>query len=372
MKTVGFIINSRRPQWTALPRGLRPWHMATGWPDRGSPMHFMRFGWVADEVNLRPEHGLRYELFKPWRDYDAVVFLKSMEHGCANLAGALQAGGRRVVFEANVDYYSEVAPGTLPPELVPDSSQRDKAVRMTGTADAVIASSRRLAEVCRPWNTRVAWVPDNIPTRLVPPPARSPSSPAERLEIWWSGMPAKTADLLLIAGVLARLGNRVRLNLVTADLAPALARLPGETAMRLRELLSGVPHRLHRFRSIPDLLALYGTGPGVIISPRFLDNPYNAAHSEWKITLGMACGLTAVASPQPSYLDVADRCEHPQALTVCRTDEEWEAALVRALEGGGQAEASEAARDVVRRHYSTEVVARLHAETLHGVLENRP
>ncbi len=372
MKRVGFIINSRRPEGRAFARGLRPWHLLTGWPDHGSPMHFMRFGWVAEEVNRRPEHGLHYELFKPWRDYDAVVFLKSMEHGCADHAERLRARGRRVVFEANVDYYSEVAPGTLPAELVPEAAQRAKALRMTAAADVVIASSRRLEEICRPWNSRVTWVPDNIPARLVPT-AADHSSPAGRpLEIWWSGMPAKTADLLLIADVLSRLGQRVRLNIVSGDVAAALARLPADTAGRLRGLLAAGPHRLHRFRSIPDLLALYAAGPGVIISPRFLDNPYNAAHSEWKITLGMACGLPAVASPQPSYIDVADRCEHPQALTVCRTDEEWEAALVRALEGGGQAEASEAARDVVRRHYSTEVVARLHAETLRGVLENRP
>jgi len=372
MKRVGFIINSRRPQWAALSRGLRPWHMATGWPDRGSPMHFMRFGWVAEEVNRRAEYGLGYELFKPWRDYDAVVFLKSMEHGCADLAGELRSRGKRVVFEANVDYYSEVAPGTLPAELVPDAAQRDKAIRMTGAADAVIASSRRLAEVCGAWNTRVSWVPDNIPSRLVPPPARNSGSHGERLEIWWSGMPSKTVDLLLIAGVLRRLGDRVRLNLVTGDLDAVLQRLPDETSSRLRVLLAAVPHRLHRFRSIPDLLALYAAAPGVIVSPRFLDNPYNAAHSEWKITLGMACGLPAAASPQPSYLDVAGRCEHPQALTVCRKDEEWEAAIVGAMEKKGRAEISEAAREVVRRHYSTEVVARLHVETLRRALEKRP
>ncbi len=184
-------------------------------------------------------------------------------------------------------------------------------------------------------------------------------------------MAAKTADLLLIADVLGRLGQRVRLNIVTGDLEAALRRLPGETSSRLRVLLSAVPHRLHRFRSIPDLLALYTAAPGVIISPRFLDNPYNAAHSEWKITLGMACGLPAVASPQPSYLDVAERCRHPQAVTLCRTDEEWEAAFLGALKGKGWAEIAEAARELVQSHYSTEVVARLHAETVHRALERR-
>lgn len=372
MKRVGFIINSRRPQWRSLARGLRPWHMATGWPDHGSPMHFMRFGWVAQEVNRRTEQGLHYELFKPWRDYDAVVFLKSMEHGCADLADELRGRGKCVVFEANVDYYSEVVPGSLPAELVPDPSQRAKAVRMTGAAAAVIASSRQLAGVCGQWNTNVTWVPDNIPSRMVPAPGDPSSTDGQRLEIWWSGMASKMVDLLLIGEVLGRLGQRVRLNIVSGDVEAALGRLPGETSSRLRGLLAAVPHRLHRFRSIPDLLALYAAGPGVIISPRFLDNPYNAAHSEWKITLGMACGLPAVASPQPSYLDVMERCDHPRAVTVCRTDKEWEEAFLRALETKERAEMAEAAREVVRCHYSTEVVARLHAETLRRALENRP
>ena len=372
MKKVGFIINSRCPEARAFARGMRPWHLLTGWPDNGSPMHFMRFGWVAEEVNRRTDHSLHYELFKPWRDYDAVVFLKSMENGCADYAEWLRVRGRRVVFEANVDYYSEVVPGTLPAELVPDASQRAKAIRMTVAADAIIASSRRLAETCRSWNQHVTWVPDNIPTRLIPTPAVHASPAGKPLEIWWSGMPAKTADLLLIADVLGRLGKRVRLNIVSGDVEAALARFPADTAGRLRGLLAAVPHRLHHFRSIPDLLELYAAGPGVIISPRFLDNPYNAAHSEWKITLGMACGLPALASPQPSYLDVAERCCHPHALTICRSGEEWEAAFARALVGGGHTEAAAAAREVVRSHYSTEVVARIHAEAVRGALENLP
>ncbi len=372
MKRIGFIVNSRRPEWQAMKRGMRPWHGLTGWPDTGSPMYFMRFAWVADEVNRMAGGSLRYELFKPWRKYDAVVFLKSMDHGCADFATVLRSRNTRIIFEANVDYYSECSSGTLPAELVPAPAQRDRAIRMTAGADAVVASSRRLAEICRRWNGQAAWVPDNILSRLVPAPAASAADTPGPLPVWWSGMPAKTTDLLLIDEVLRTRRQQIHLHLVTGDLGAAMARWPREQATRLRGLLAEVPHTVHQFRSAAELLQLYGRAPGVIISPRFLDNPYNESHSEWKITLGLACGLTALASPQPSYLDVADRCSHSRAVIICRTEQDWGAALEEVLSGHDRAEASEAAREVVRRYYSTEVVARQHADLVLAALDEAP
>jgi hypothetical protein len=103
MKRVGFIINSRFPEWKAVMRGMKPHHLLTGWPDRHSPMNFMRFGWIAEVVNRDPGFRMRYELFKPWRHYDVVIFLKSMEAGCAIHAERLKEEGTKVIFEANVD-----------------------------------------------------------------------------------------------------------------------------------------------------------------------------------------------------------------------------------------------------------------------------
>lgn len=338
--------------------------MAGGWPDAGSPMHFMRFGWIAEAVNSSPEQGLHYELYRPRRKYDAVVFLKSMEHGCVELAGQLRGDGRCAIFEANVDYYAESASSGLPAELAPEAGQREKAIRMTSGATAVLASSRRLAEVCRPWNADVTWIPDNVPLHLIPKSGDVASRRTDVLELWWSGMAAKVFDLLLIGNLLARWGKRIRLNIVTGDLGSALQRAPAAKAEQMRRFLGAVPHRLHRFRSIGDLLDLYSRGPGAIISPRYLDNAYNASHSEWKITLGMACGLAAIASPQPSYLDVAARCTNPTAATICESEQNWEAALENALAAGNAGTVAEAARGVVKSHYSTEVVARMHADAV--------
>lgn len=327
-------------------------------------MYFMRFGWIADDINRRGSYELRYELYRPWREYDAVVFLKSMEHGCAELADKLRKEGRVAIFEANVDYYTESGASTLARELVPDAGQREKAIRMTAAATAVLASSRRLAEVCAAWNPDVTWIPDNVPSHLLPRRSGVASGRRDVLDLWWSGMPAKIPDLLLIGDVLRRFGKRIRLNIVTGEFARAIERTPAKRAEEIRGLLADVPHRLFRFRSVRHLLSLYSSGPGAIISPRHLDNAYNASHSEWKITLGMACGLTAVASPQPSYLDVAARCAHPAAVAICENDHDWTAAFEKTIAGSDARAAAEAARRAVKLHYSTEVIAGMHADAV--------
>lgn len=366
MKRVGFIINSRIPAWASLRRGMRPHQMLTGWPDKYSPMHFMRFGWIADEVNRGRD--IRYELYKPWGKYDAVVFLKSMEAGCMRMAEILRGRGCKVIFEANVDYYTEAGNESLPRELVPTPAQRSAAIRMTSCADRVIASSGHLAEICRRWNPVSSWVPDNIPLRMVPSGDCGAPVREGHLQVWWSGMPAKIVDFLAIEKVLGALRGRIHLNFVTGDLASAMRRFsPGQSA-RIDKLLSTVGHTFHRFQDIPRLLRLYHQGGGVILSPRLLDNPYNQSHTEWKITLGLACGLPAITSPQPSYLDVAARCGNPRTVCICESDEDWQVAFEEAMEGRQAEEKSRAAREVVREHYSAGVVASLHLKELREAL----
>lgn len=368
MKRVGFIINSRFPEWKAVMRGMKPHHLLTGWPDRHSPMNFMRFGWIAEVVNRDPGFGMRYELFKPWRHYDAVVFLKSMEAGCAIHAERLKEKGTKVIFEANVDYYTEGVEGMLPGHLRPTSAQREKAIRMTSLADGVIASSSHLTAICAAWNPNVFWVPDQIPARMIPTPQATVPHDDSALHVWWSGMADKASDLLAAGEAMRSIGKKIRLHLVTGDLKSAVSRLDATAAASLESLLSSVPHTTHRFRSIQNLLSLYAKNPGVVISPRFLENPYNQSHTEWKITLGMACGLPAIASPQPSYLDVRDRSARGSAVTICESCEEWKTAFETARRDGWHAEASEAARRVFLEHYATEVVAPRHVDAVKAVL----
>jgi hypothetical protein len=356
---VGFVINGRVPAVGAVSRGMRPWHLFFGWDDAASPMSFMRFRWIARELRGRAV----YELYRPGRAYEAVVFLKSMGERCLSLAELLREQGTLVIFEANVDYYSEPTGETRFGAMAPTDEQRADAVAITEFADGVIASSRHLAGICGEFNERVAWVPDNVDFRLVPGRGQRRSRTDGRLNLWWSGMAEKLCELLAAEEALLSRRDRVQLRLVTGDLAATRA-WPVEVRERFERLLAAVPHSIHRFSDVGNLLERYSEG-GVIVSPRFLDAPYNLGHTEWKISLGMACGLPALASPVPSYGDLADRAGEG-AVRLCGTEAEWGRALDEVLDAadGDFERWGEAARGVVREFYSTEVVAGRHLEAV--------
>jgi len=359
VRRVGFIINSRVPDVASLKKRMPPHALLTGWDDAGSPMSFMRFRWVAEALRAARSEW-RYELYRPWRTYEAVVFLKSMGPHCMVLAERLREEGTCVFFEANVDYYTRFVGKAQLEAMAPASEQRNHATAITQFANAVIASSRHLSEVCRQFNRRTAWVPDNVNLALRPSSVQAQPFREGRLQVWWSGMAAKLFEFLAAESPFLALAERIHLHLVSDDVEKARLRWPLDVRERLEKFLARIPHTFHRFRSVSQLLSLYAGG-GVIVSPRYLDAPYNLAHTEWKISLGMACDLPAVASPVPSYIDAAGRSTN-DAVSICRSDEEWTRAFEGFLENPARlAEAGRAAFETVRKYYETGVVARQHA-----------
>jgi glycosyltransferase involved in cell wall biosynthesis len=364
VKHVGFIINSRVPELASLRKGMPPHAFAFGWDDSGSPMSFMRFRWIAEALR---GSGWHYEVYRPWRRYDVVVFLKSMGPHCLALAKRLRERGTRIVFEANVDYYTRFEGAVRLDAMIPSAQQRADAVALTAFSDTVIASSRHLASVCAEFNPSSAWVPDNVNLRLRPAHVQREPLRDGRLQVWWSGMAAKLFEFLAAEEAFLTLADRIHLRFVTDDLERAKDRWPIEVRERLEHFLARMPHTVHRFCDISGLLAHYAEG-GVIVSPRFLDTPYNLSHTEWKITLGMACELPAIASPVPSYLEAAEHSA-PNAVTICRANDEWHAALEACLKNPKQLrESGRAAFQTVRQHYETDAVARQHVACLSKTL----
>ena len=124
----------------------------------------------------------------------------------------------------------------------------------------------------------------------------------------------------------------VRLVLVTNSLCRARSLVRAMEEPFREPARGGRARRSFPFASVPALLPIYARG-GVFISPRFLDNTYNWGHTEWKITLPMACGRVALGSPLPSYRDVAARFRRGGACDSARADEDWEAAFEAVLSG---------------------------------------
>ena len=329
----------------------------------------MRFGWVAQHVNALPERFWRYELYRPWRSYQVVVFVKSMDEPCQALALHVRERGGCAVFDANVDYFTPAFGTEYYAGMAPTPRQREQSCTMAGRCDAVIADSRYLLEKVLPYNSRAVWIPDNIPDAWVAQGSNWNPRPGEKLPLLWSGEPVKLFELLRIEPVLRRFKKHILLRLITGDIK-ALSRINEPWQGRLRTLLADLDCELLPFEDIPALLRVYDRG-GVCISPRFLDNTYNMGHTEWKISLAMARGRVALASPQPSYCDLQQRAE-AQAVSTCATEEDWHAALEEMLTGNfGWEVAQGRACAVVRQYYATSVVANRHVAWITSVSSDR-
>lgn len=354
-KRVGFVVERQLDE-------IRLLH-----PDRitGGALGVMRFGWIADAVNSDPGRRLRYELYRPWRRYDLIVFVKSMGDKAERLLARQRRRGGLAVFDANVNYYEMQGPLHCA-DMAPTEQQRRDAVAMTSGCNAVIADSGFLLERCRQYNSNACWIPDNVKMGMVPA-AGGQRFQDGRLVLLWSGQAAKLFELLVIADVLQDMASRVKLVVVTNSME-AVRRWPEETQQRFRRMLEVVPHTIVPFTDVAELMRIYARG-GMIISPRYLDNTYNLGHTEWKITLGMACGCMALCSPQPSYVTVSDRAGG-SGIRVCADPDAWHSCLDTALRNGFDWAAEErAARNVVTRYYATDVVAKQHADFVQEVMQ---
>jgi len=293
----------------------------------------------------RHDRRLRSELYRPERRYDVVVFLKVMDRAGQTEAERIKSYGGRVVFDANVNYY-EVWGEYEVPSTRPTDDQRRDAIAMTRLADWVVADSSYLLNVVRQHNARASWIPDNVDTRLFRPPRRRNT---RGFTVAWSGMAAKARPLLDIRDALAAAGATLIL-------------VSNEEPAELEEIRRAVPARFVDFslRRYAQVLR----DADVVVSPKRLVNSYELGHTEWKITLGMAAGLPAVASPQQSYVEAIGHCGGG---IVADSGDAWREALERLRDSGVREELGRRARETVVKRYSTPVVAAQYADVLRAL-----
>jgi hypothetical protein len=358
-RRVGFVIDGLLPNWRdCLGMRCNPLALLRG-VSSNSSVGYMRFGWIADYVN-RNNMGVLYELFRPWRSYDAVVFLKSMGSACEDLLANLKTRGTKCIFDVNVDYLTPAQGNFYYNGMAPTEMQRMDSLRLVRDCDGIIADSSHLAKVARHNHGNVVWIPDNVRDDLIHATSEWRPRRNERLVLLWSGQLIKMFELLKIKDVLIEYSSRLQLRIITNGTGIPDAWY--ETYKReFGDLLKKVNCEFITFKSIEALLDVYDTG-GIFISPRFLDNSYNLGHTEWKISLAMARGRFVLCSEQPSYMDVDSRAEH-RGIRICRTNDDWRNAFENIfadrMDWHTEQKASEA---VIRRYYSTSVIGSQHAE----------
>lgn len=304
----------------------------------------MRVGNVARWINVN-QPAMRNELYDPRRRYSVVVFEKMMHRQCQDEAAKIQAYGGKVVFDANVNYYN-IEGDYFIPGTQPTAQQQEDAVRMTTLADWVVADSSTLAAVISRLTDKVTWIPDNVNFDVYKGLRRH--EPGRGLRLIWSGVGKKAAHLLEARDAFAAVPDLELLLVV--DEAPA----------GLTELQRAVPCRVVTFSDRGYARALLNAD--VIVSPKRLVNAYELGHTEYKITLGMAVGLPAVASPQQSYVEAIGA--HGGGFVAATTGEWIEALTTLQADAALRRRLGAFARRTVRERYSTPVVARQYLAVL--------
>jgi glycosyltransferase involved in cell wall biosynthesis len=285
------------------------------------------------------------EMYRRDRRYDIVVFAKAMDQECRREAEKIQGYGGRVVFDANVNYYEIWGDYDIPDTKPTEEQQRD-AIAMTQLADWVVADSSYLLGVVERYTDSAGWIPDNVDLGLFG--ARREHREGDRIRLVWSGMARKARPLLAISEALAKLPE--------AELVVVSESAPTELA----QLEESIPCRYVAFT--PRRYAKTLRTCDVIISPKRLTNAYELAHTEWKITLGMAAGLPAVASPQQSYVEAIGR--KGGGIVVDGTDEWADALRSLASDAELRARLGSLAHETVAERYATPVVAAEYAVVL--------
>ncbi len=363
-KYIGFVIDGYVPLFKKW------WQLKSLWKGSNSKTSIaqMRFGWIAEYVNSHKIHHFHYELYRPWRRYAAIIFLKSMNKSCVELAQNLRRNGTKIIFDVNVDYITPASGTFYYNGMAPTNEQRKAAIEMAELCDAVIGDSKYLAKVASKYNSRTKWIPDNVWNHLI----TSTSSwkvGQSKLPLLWSGESIKLFELLLIGGVLIEYSGDISLKVVTNSLGALDSWYPPYKA-RFLDLLTQVQHEFIPFTSVENLMEVYGAG-GVCISPRFLNNTYNQAHTEWKITLAMARGCVALCSEMPSYVDVFER-SGGVGIRICRNQDDWRNAFQDVLSSDFHWEKEQlGAAEVVKNYYSTEVVGKSHADFINDILSGK-
>lgn len=293
-----------------------------------------------------------HEMYDASRHYDIVVFVKAMDQTCQDEAQKIKAYGGTIVFDSNVNYY-EIW-GTYPvPGTQPTPRQQQDAIQMSALADWIVADSSYIMGISKKYNPNTTWVPDNV--NLDTFRGLRAHRKRETLYLVWSGVSKKSYHLLQVKEVLQQLSS-VELVLVSDTVPDAMP-----------ELQKVIPCHYIEYSNERYVKALMKSD--IIISPKHLSNSYEMGHTEYKITLGMAIGLPAVASPQRSYVEAIN---YAHGGIIADTPEDWLEALTSLIgDPELRTRMGANAQQTVRDRYSTPVVARQYMEVLKTLYETK-
>ena len=149
-KRIGWVVTDQletMPAWPRIDTGV-------------GGIALSRLHWVVPGINNVASESLHYQVYKPWKRYDGLIFLKAIGQKAHSLAVRYRDQRKPVVFDANINYYNvtgvEHYEGMFPTKIDQDN------------AITIVADSRFIAKQCDRYNKCVTWIPDSVEMDVVP------------------------------------------------------------------------------------------------------------------------------------------------------------------------------------------------------------
>lgn len=236
------------------------------------------------------------ELYRPFRKYDAVIFIKLYNEKAYQLAKKLQQQGTQIVFDININIFE------LRSDFVSEQ-QVDEGRKFATLSDTIITNSEYTENLLKDIFPKkdIYFIKEAIHRSYfkVSPKKSSP------VEFIWVGYQHKAEALYLIKEVLLELFEQHAFSIkIISQENPHLdlGKIP-------------VAFEPYRHTKITKMLS----GATAFLAPRDLSDPYNLGHSFTKIGVAMAAGIPVIASPIPSYKG--------SPAIICNTQKEWRTSL---------------------------------------------
>lgn len=248
---------------------------------------------VINNFQNSPDYFL--ELYKPWKNYDIVVFQKKFDTGALQLAQKLKRKGTKILLDINVNYYDTTALNT------DEIHQYDQIVQFTQIVDGIVTSTKYIESYVKKLfpEKLIICIPENITDNFFSIRKKTKENNNDT-NLMYVGYAVKAVDILDIKNILEELRKHYNFSLLLiCDKDPELS-------------INGVGIKFIKYkqRKIHKQM-LEGD---IFIAPRDLSKPYNLGHSFTKIGYPMSIGIPVIASKVPSYR------ESPALLCESRAD----------------------------------------------------
>lgn len=275
-----------------------------------------------DIIPFLEKNGIKAELFKPYKNYQVVIFTKTISDKSIRVARKLKQQGVKIYFESYCDYLDD------------DSMQnheKENILRMLKLADIAGVSSDVQKMIFSKYHHNVVMIPESVHDDFFAD--RKKHTAGEQVRLVYCGYSNKAKDTLCIKNVILKLQQEYQCKMVYIC----------EKDPQIQGLKYEYVH--YDQKQIPQLL-MKGD---IMVAPRPMEGIEKRAHSFTKAAYPLAVGLPTVASPMPSYIGTP--------VILCNTEDEWYDTLKGLIENVEKRnEIGKNGQQYVYENYSIEVI----------------